>query len=43
MFGNRPRLAAYQDQGRILRSVLIKPRSESYVTEIRAGLEELAG
>jgi glutamate/tyrosine decarboxylase-like PLP-dependent enzyme len=38
-----PGVAADQDGARILRSVLMKPESESFVTELHARLERLAG
>jgi glutamate/tyrosine decarboxylase-like PLP-dependent enzyme len=38
-----PGVAADRDGARILRSVLMKPESESFVTELHARLERLAG
>ena len=37
-----PAVAADTSQGRILRSVLMKPESEDHVTELHARVEELA-
>jgi glutamate/tyrosine decarboxylase-like PLP-dependent enzyme len=42
-FGRRhPGVAADREQARILRSVLMKPESETYVAELHARVEELA-
>jgi glutamate/tyrosine decarboxylase-like PLP-dependent enzyme len=38
-----PGIAADRDQARILRSVLMKPESETYVPELHARIERLAG
>jgi hypothetical protein len=38
-----PGVAADRDGTRILRSVLMKPESESFVTELHARVERLAG
>jgi glutamate/tyrosine decarboxylase-like PLP-dependent enzyme len=43
MTRRHPNLAADRDRTRILRSVLMKPESESYVPDLHARLEELAG
>ena len=38
-----PEVAADRDGARILRSVLMKPESDSFVTELHARVERLAG
>jgi glutamate/tyrosine decarboxylase-like PLP-dependent enzyme len=42
MAARHPAVAADTDQGRILRSVLMKPESEDHVAELHARVEELA-
>jgi hypothetical protein len=40
--GRHPQAAADREQARILRSVLMKPESETYLAELHARLERLA-
>jgi glutamate/tyrosine decarboxylase-like PLP-dependent enzyme len=43
MLGRHPDVAADADGARILRSVLMKPESQTYIAELHARVEQLAG